>query len=67
MNNNIKENDNFRQLIKTQEEYIKLISDELTDVVGIASVHGWKSNRYEQGKLLREKIERLKENYDYRK
>ncbi len=41
-------------------EYIKLLVDELNDLVGIASLHGWKSSRYEDGIRLREKLATLK-------
>jgi hypothetical protein len=42
------------------EEYIKLLGEELNDLVGLASAHGWRSSRFEAGKELREKIAKLK-------
>jgi hypothetical protein len=48
------------ELIKAQDEYIKLLVEELDEVVVLMSVHGWKSHRYEQGKQSRDKIEQLK-------
>ena len=45
--------------IEILEQYNLLLIAELNEVVPIASVHGWKSSRYEQGKLLRDKIEVL--------
>ena len=45
--------------IEVLEQYNSLLIAELNEVVPIASVHGWKSSRYEQGKLLRDKIEVL--------
>lgn len=45
--------------IEILEQYNSLLIAELNEVVTIASVHGWKSSRYEQGKLLRDKIEAL--------
>lgn len=45
--------------IEILEQYNSLLIAELNEVVPIASVHGWKSSRYEQGKLLRDKIEVL--------
>lgn len=40
-----------------QLEYIKLLGEEINDMVGIASIHGWKSKNSERGKELREKLE----------
>ena len=48
------------ELIKTYDEYIKLLGDEIDGLAGLAYVHGWRSSRYEQGKALRDKIESLK-------
>lgn len=48
-------------LVAKLEEYIKLLQDELYDVVGIAACHGWRSTRSEQGQRLREEITKLKE------
>ena len=47
------------KLIKTLQEYIVLLGKELDEVVPMASVHGWKSSRYEEGKVARRKIQRL--------
>jgi hypothetical protein len=46
-------------LIKAQEEYINLLVEELNEVTGIASVHGWKSSRVDQGAALRHRISYL--------
>lgn len=43
-----KENEGLR-------EYITLLGEELSEIVPLASIHGWESSRYEQGKILREK------------
>ena len=42
--------------LQLYEEYIKLLKDELDEVCPIAYTHGWRSNRYEQGKKLRDAI-----------
>jgi len=47
------------ELIKTLQEYIVLLGKELDEVVPMASVHGWKSSRFEEGKKMREKIDNL--------
>jgi hypothetical protein len=46
--------------VSALDEYAQLLTDEMNDLVGIAHVHGWKSDRAEQGKVLREKIANLK-------
>ncbi len=48
------------ELIKTQQEYIDLLIAEINDLCGMASVHGWRSTRVDEGKRLREKIITLK-------
>lgn len=50
----------MNELIEAYEEYIKLLGDELSDVVSLAYIHGWRSTRYESGKTCREKIDILK-------
>ncbi len=54
----------MNELIKAYDDYIKLLGDELNDMVGLATVHGFKSSRYEQGVKCRETIERLKADYE---
>lgn len=49
------------RLIKAYESYIELLSEELNEVVPIASIHGWRSVRYEKGEVLRNEIESIKE------
>lgn len=53
--------DNLKELIKTYDEYTKLLEEEIHNMQDIAQLHGWKSTRYEKGKELREKIESLKD------
>lgn len=48
------------ELIRLYEEYIKLLGDELNDVVVMASIHGWKSDRVEQGEEMRREIAQQK-------
>jgi len=45
-------------LIKTQKDYAKLLVDEINEIVGLAVAHGWRSTRNEEGKRLRELIEK---------
>ncbi len=47
-------------LIEAYEEYVKLLTDEITELAGAAYVHGWRSSRFEKGAELRAKIEELK-------
>ena len=41
------------KMIEKQKEYIAVLNEELNGLVGMAVVHGWKSNLVEQGKKLR--------------
>lgn len=52
---------NKDKLIKALEKYIVMLGKELDEVVPMASIHGWKSSRYEEGKKMREKIKKFKE------
>jgi hypothetical protein len=52
----------MEELIKAYEDYIKLLDEELNELVGVAYVHGWRSSRAEQGKKLREEIIKAKQN-----
>ena len=45
--------------IEILEQYNLLLGEELRETITIASIHGWRSSRYEQGKLLRDKMEVL--------
>lgn len=55
------ERDEARELAAAYKEYAQLLCDEINDMVLLANVHGWKSFRYEQGKVLREKIKQMEE------
>lgn len=50
----------LKRLLLAQQEYIDLLCKELDELAGLASSHGWKSHRVEDGKELRKKIEQLK-------
>lgn len=47
---------NTDDLITLQREYIKLLGDEINDLISYATVHGWKSSNVEKGNELRAKI-----------
>ena len=55
------ERDGALALLALTEEFLAILGDELHETAMIATLHGWKSRRYEQGKILREKIKQLKE------
>lgn len=40
-------------------QYIKLLVEELDELVSIAYVHGWYSKRYAAGRKMRKEINRL--------
>jgi len=44
------------KMIEKQKEYIAILNEELNGLVGMAAVHGWKSNLVEQGKKLRDEM-----------
>lgn len=48
-------------LIKKQQEYIKLLVDELNEIVTTVAQHGWRSTRVEEGERLRAEIQTLEE------
>lgn len=49
------------ELIAAYEDYIKLMDEELGEVVPIAYNHHWRSTRYDAGKIARERIAQAKE------
>ena len=51
------------ELIKTYEDYIRLLGDEINDLIGIAYIHGWESKNVDKGRELRDKIAKLKKQY----
>ena len=50
----------MEELIKLQEQYTQLLIAELEEVVPIAYNHGWRSKRFEEGELMRQKMSDLK-------
>ncbi len=51
---------NKMKLIAALDEYVNLLGEELNEVVPLAHVHGWKTQRFEKGKEMREKIDKLR-------
>ncbi len=49
-----------RDVVAAYDEYVELLVREMNQIVTIAAAHGWKSELYEAGKAVREKIEVLK-------
>jgi len=49
------------ELITAYESYIDLLVEEISDLVGLAIVHGWKSERFEAGEKARARIAQAKE------
>lgn len=47
------------ELIDAYKEYVALLNDEINSLLGVAHVHGWRSQNVEKGKACREKIDRL--------
>lgn len=52
-----------KNLIETQEKYIKILEDELYDVMPLAFSHGYQSHRYEMSCNAREDLEIARERY----
>jgi hypothetical protein len=55
------------ELIQAYEEYIKLLGDEISELVSFAEAHGWRSSRHQDGVKCREKIDLLKRSYKVNK
>lgn len=47
------------KMIEKQKEYINLLNEEINGLIGMASVHGWKSNLVEQGIKLRQEMDEI--------
>lgn len=47
-------------LVRAQDEYIELLSAELSDVMPLAHIHHWRSKRVEAGASARRKIAELR-------
>jgi len=48
-----------RSLFNSYKKYIKLLEDEIVEIKHIAHEHGWKTTRFEAGKILRKEIKQL--------
>lgn len=46
-------------LHRVESAYIKLLGDEISDMMVLADAHGWKSSRIEQGETVRGHIARM--------
>ena len=51
----------YEKLVKALDNYISVLGNELADVVSIASVHGWRSTRYDEGVKARKRIAGLRD------
>lgn len=52
----------IKELIEAYEAYIKLLGNEIGDLVGLHIAHGgYHSDRIEEGKKARERIQKAKE------
>lgn len=49
----------LRESIELKNEYIKILGNEIDDLMGVACAHGWYSRRIEGGRVLREKMAAL--------
>ena len=57
----LRERDAARELVKYYQEYSKLLIGEINDTASLAYVCGWRSNYYQKGEVLREKIKQMEE------
>ena len=51
------------KLIALKDKYADLLVEEINELVVTASLSGWKSSRFEKGRLLREEIEQALNDY----
>ncbi len=49
-----------KELISTMNEYIDLLTSELDEVAPIAALHHWKSTRFKEGEVLRNKMTEIR-------
>lgn len=47
-------------LVEALEQYIKVLGEELDELVSMDATHGWKSSRVEIGEQMRNRITELK-------
>jgi len=53
----------IKSLTFAYEKYMKLLGAELDEIAPLASAHGWKSSRYEEGKQCRARIKNCKSQF----
>lgn len=51
------------EILKVTDGYTDLLVQEIESMVTLAHSHGWKSTKFEQGKIFREQITKLKSKY----
>lgn len=61
-----KPNHTCENLVTKQDEYIKLLGEEINELAGMATIHGWHSSRANAGIKLREEIKQLKSKFEQR-
>ena len=54
----------YSELVEVLEDYIKLLGDELDEIVPFAANHHWVSHRYVEGRNLRNAIDECKARVD---
>ncbi len=60
VNPSVGSGDLLAALVRAQDEYIELLSAELSDVMPLAYIHHWRSKRIEAGASARRKIAELR-------
>lgn len=50
------ENQRLKEALSLQDDYVKLLGEEIDTMIPLAHTHGWRSTRHEAGKELRAKI-----------
>jgi SMC interacting uncharacterized protein involved in chromosome segregation len=51
------------EVIETKDEYINLLLNEISSLIGIAYLHGWRSSNFQKGEECRDKIYKALEHY----
>lgn len=59
--------DAIADLVKSMQEYIALLGDEISEIISYVPYNGWQSSRIEKGQQLRKKIEQLYNEYQKQK
>lgn len=50
----------IKEASEIYDRYVILLSTELNEVIGVASLHGWQSRHYDDGVKCRKEIDTLK-------